>query len=253
MGAESGGEIFNLETDSVALSAGALKSPHLLMLSGVGPKDQLEEFGIPVLQEQPGVGQNLFNHPMGSVTFKVKDGIELASDSGALRFGLRNTSAPPPQPKDVMLHSMGVFNVMTREVLPEGTARIACALELPEGSGWLRLASADPTTVQPSFNYRYFHNDNDLRRMRGAVRLACWLLESDAYNDVSDGRTDPTGEVLASDENLDRWLRQTVGTSHNVPGTCKIGPHSDPMAVVDQQCRVRGFTGLWVADSSVMP
>ena len=250
--AESGGEIFRLETASVVLSAGALKSPHILMLSGIGPRDQLEEFGIPVIQELPGVGQNLWNHPMVSVSFQVKDGIELFSNAGALRFGLRVTSAPPSYANDVMLHALGIFNIMTGEVLPERISRIACALELPDGCGWVRLASGDPT-VQPAFNYQYFHNANDMRRMRDAVRLATGILESDAYQDVSEGRVAPTDEILADDSALDLWIRQTVGTSRHVSGTCKIGPASDPLAVVDQQCRVKGVKGVWVADSSVMP
>ena len=75
---ESGGEVFNVEADRVVLSAGAIKSPHLLMLSGIGPKDQLEEFGIPLVHELPGVGQNLFNHLSAQITFKVKDGMTLA-------------------------------------------------------------------------------------------------------------------------------------------------------------------------------
>ena len=249
---ESGGEIFNVEADQVVLCAGALKSPHLLMLSGIGPREQLEEFGIPVIQELPGVGGNLFNHPMGNVSFQVKDHVELHANAGALRFGLRVTSEPPSQPCDVMLHTLGVFNVMTGEHLPDRTARIACALELPEGSGWVRLASADPT-VQPAINYRYFHNENDMRRMRDAVRLAASMLESEAYRDVMDYRISPTDEVLAGDDALDSWIRQTVGTSRHVSGTCRIGPDADPPAVTDQQCRVRGVQGLWVADSSIMP
>ena len=249
---ESGGEIFHINSDSVVLSAGALKSPHILMLSGIGPQGQLNEFGIPVIRDLPGVGAQLWNHPMSSVSFQVKDGIELDSNAGALRFGLRVTSEPPSQSNDIMLHTMGVFNVMSGEVLPTQTARIACALELPDGPGWLRLASAAPT-VQPSFNYRYFHNDNDIRRMQNAVRLAATILESDAYQDTVEGRTAPTDEVLASDETLDQWIRENVGSSRHVSGTCKIGPDSDPMAVVDQHCRVRGVTGLWVADSSIIP
>ena len=63
----------------------------------------------------------------------------------------------------------------------------------------------------------------------------------------------PRDEVLSDDPALDLWVRQTVGTSRDVSGTCKIGPDADPMAVVDQECRVKGVTGLWVADSSVMP
>ena len=116
----------------------------------------------------------------------------------------------------------------------------------------MRLASADPT-VQPTFSYRYFHNDNDIRRMRDAVRLASKLLESDAYQKLSDGRINPTDEMLASDEALDSWIRTSIGSSRHVSGTCKIGPDSDPMAVVDQQCRVKGITGIWIADSSVIP
>ena len=68
-----------------------------------------------------------------------------------------------------------------------------------------------------------------------------------------DYRISPTDEVLASDDALDSWIRQTVGTSRHVSGTCRIGPDADPLAVTDQQCRVRGVQGLWVADSSIMP
>ena len=220
---ESGGEIFAVEADQVVLSTGALKSPHILMVSGVGPREQLEEFGVRVVHELPGVGQNLFNHPMGNVTFRVKEHVELHSNAGALRFGLRVTSEPPSFPNDVMLHTLGVFNIMTGETLPDRTARIACALELPEGSGWVRLASGDPA-VQPAINYRYLHNENDMRRLREAVRLAASILESDAYQGILEKRTAPTDEVLASDDDLDGWIRHTVGTSRHVSGTCRIGP-----------------------------
>ena len=250
--AESGGEIFTVACDRVVLCAGALKSPHILMLSGVGPRDQLAEQGVPVVVESAGVGQNLFNHPMGSVSFQVKDDVRLTANAEALRFGLRVTSEPPSHPNDVMLHTLAVWNVMTGEMVPSGTARIACALELPDGSGWVRLQSSDPT-VQPSINYRYLHNENDMRRMRDAVKLACSILESDAYAGVSSGRIAPDDETLDSDDKLDAWIRQTLGSSRHVSGTCRIGPDGDAMAVTDQQCRVRGVEGLWVADSSIMP
>ena len=249
---ESGGEIFTVEGDRVVLCAGALKSPHILMLSGVGPRDQLEQNSIPVLVDSPGVGQNLFNHPMGSVSFQVNENVRLTANAEALRFGLRVTSQPPSHPNDVMLHTLAVWNVMTGEMVPSGTARIACALELPEGTGWVRLQSGDPT-VQPSINYRYLHNENDMRRMREAVRLACSILESDAYQGISEGRIAPDDDTLTSDDDLDAWIRQTLGSSRHVSGTCRIGPDGDALAVTDQQCRVRGVDGLWVADSSIMP
>ena len=250
--AESGGEIFTLQSDRVVLCAGALKSPHILMLSGVGPRDQLEEYGVSALVDSPGVGENLFNHPMGSVSFQVNEDVKLTANAEALRFGLRVTSEAPSYPNDVMLHTLAVWNVMTGEMVPSGTARIACALELPDGSGWVRLQSSDPS-VQPSINYRYLHNENDMRRMRDAVKLACSLLESDAYRGISEGRISPTDEVLADDSLLDKWIRETLGSSRHVSGTCRIGPDDDTMAVTDQQCRVRGVEGLWIADSSIMP
>ena len=250
--AESGGEIFTLQSDRVVLCAGALKSPHILMLSGVGPRDQLEQYGVSALVDSPGVGENLFNHPMGSVSFQVNEDVKLTANAEALRFGLRVTSEAPSYPNDVMLHTLAVWNVMTGEMVPSGTARIACALELPDGSGWVRLQSSDPS-VQPSINYRYLHNENDMRRMRDAVKLACSLLESDAYRGISEGRISPTDEVLADDSLLDKWIRETLGSSRHVSGTCRIGPDGDSMAVTDQQCRVRGVEGLWIADSSIMP
>ena len=249
---ESGGETFTVQGDRVVLCAGALKTPHILMLSGVGPRDQLEQNNVPVLVDSPGVGQNLFNHPMGSVSFRVNEDVRLTANAEALRFGLRVTSEPPSHPNDVMLHTLAVWNVMTGEMVPSGTARIACALELPEGTGWVRLQSGDPA-VQPSINYRYLHNENDMRRMRDAVRLACSILESDAYRGISEGRIAPDDDTLTSDDDLDAWIRQTLGSSRHVSGTCRIGPDGDAMAVTDQQCRVRGVNGLWVADSSIMP
>jgi len=141
---------------------------------------------------------------------------------------------------------------LTGDVPPDQVARISCTLGLPDGSGYVRLASADPG-VQPSFNYRYLQHPNDIRRVREGLRLAMRLLESDAYKDVADYRIYPTNDMLADDDALDLWIRQTVGTARHVSGTCKMGPDADPMAVVDQYCRVKGVQGLWVADASVMP
>lgn len=116
----------------------------------------------------------------------------------------------------------------------------------------MRLNSSDPSE-QPEFNYKYFTHPEDMRRMRDGIRLAVDILETDAYKDVAEARVEPTEEILNDDDALDLWIRKTVGSARHVSGTCKMGPDSDPMAVVDQRCRVKGFQGLWVADSSVMP
>ena len=135
---------------------------------------------------------------------------------------------------------------------PERVARISCTLGLPDGAGYVRLASADPG-VQPCFNYRYLQHPNDARRVREGLRMAIRLLTSDPYRDVADYRIQPTDDVLADDDALDRWIRQTVGSARHVSGTCRMGPDADAMAVVDQHCQVKGVQGLWVADASVMP
>ncbi len=262
--AESGGEVFNVEADRVVLSAGAIKSPHLLMLSGIGPEDQLQRFGIPMVHELPGVGQNLWNHLSAQITFKIKDGITLAADADAVHFCLHYTSQGTSAINDMVLRTNPVVDerqervpgfrakYLAGEVPPEQVARVSCTLGLPDGSGYVRLASSDPA-VQPSFNYRYLQHPNDIRRVREGLRFAIKLLGSDPYKDVVDHRIHPTDDVLADDDALDLWIRQTVGTARHVSGTCKMGPDSDRMAVVDQYCRVKGVRGLWVADASVMP
>ena len=250
--AESGGELFNVEAEEVVLSAGTLKSPHLLMLSGIGPKDQLEEFGVPLAHHLPGVGQNLWNHPIAAISFRVKDGVTLSADVTAARIALRYTSEGSRSANDMQLMTNSVFSPLTGEILSDRVALISCVLELPYGSGYLRLASADPH-VQPAFDYRYFQDAHAIRRMREAIRLGVELLESEAYGSIVERRISPTDDDLATDHALDRWIRRTVGTAHHVSGTGKMGPDSDPMAVVDQHCRVKGINHLWLADSSVMP
>jgi choline dehydrogenase-like flavoprotein len=262
--AESGGKVFHVEAGRVVLSAGAIRSPHLLMLSGIGPEDQLRQFGIAPICHLPGVGQNLWNHLSAQTTFKVKDGISLVTHRDAVHFSLHYTAEGSSAVNDMVLRSSPVVDerqervpgvrtkYLSGDVPPERVARISCTLGLPDGSGHVRLASADPG-VQPSFDYRYLQHPNDIRRVREGLRFAMRLLESDAYSDVADYRILPSDEIRANDDALDVWIRQTVGTARHVSGTCRMGPDSDPMAVVDQYCRVKGVQGLWVADASVMP
>ena len=262
--AESGGEIFTVEAEKVVLSSGALRSPQLLMLSGVGPKDHLEEMGIPVVNDLPGVGQSLWNHLSVHVNFKVKDGVEVPADLDAPHYRLIFTASDSELSNDLVLSTVNVVDereervggfrtqYRTGDVPPERAGRISCTLGIPRGSGYVRLSSSDPT-VQPEFNYRYLQHPEDLRRVREGIRLGARLLESEAYRDVVDYRITPTDEILADDDALNLYMRQTVGTARHVSGTCRMGPDSDSMTVVDQYCRVKGMQGLWVADASIVP
>src|SRR5207249_9967990 len=98
-------EVFRIEADRVVLSAGAIRSPHLLMLSGVGPEDQLQQFGIPVVRHLPGVGENLMNHASAQVTFKVKDGISLDAHRDAVHFSLHYTAEGSSAVNDMVLRT----------------------------------------------------------------------------------------------------------------------------------------------------
>jgi len=262
--AESGGKVFRADADRIVLSAGAIRSPHLLMLSGIGPENHLHQFGIRTLCHLPGVGQNLWNHLSAQLTFKLKDGVSLDVHRDAVHFSLHYTADGSGVINDMVLRTNPVIEereervrgVRTKyligDVPPERAARISCTLGLPDGSGYVRLASADPS-VQPSFNYCYLQHPNDARRVREGIRMAARLLASDAYKDVADYRIQPTDDVLADDDALDLWLRQTIGSARHVSGTCRMGPDTDPQAVVDQYCHVKGVCGLWVADASIMP
>ncbi len=248
---ESDGEVFVVEGNEIVLSSGGLKSPHLLLLSGIGPAEQLQAHGIPVVVDSPAVGQNLRNHPSVSVSFRVKAGVELPAEVGA-RVALRITSEGSDHPNDVMIQTNSLFVTLSGEPMPAGHVRMTCALELPYGSGEVRLASSDPLQ-QPQFNYRYLEHPDDRARLRAAVRLCLDLLKTGPYQDIVAEVLEPTPETLAADDAMDEWMVRTMGTSRHVSGTCKMGPDDDPTAVVDQYLRVKGVQGLRVADNSIIP
>ena len=250
--AESGGETFTLEAEEIVLSAGGIRSPHLLMLSGVGPGDHLSDLGIPVVHHLPGVGQNLRNHPNASVTLRLKGGVRLEPDSFAQRIAVRFTSDGSKFRNDMMLMVSSLFLPISGEIIPEGAIHLSCSLQLPSGAGELQLTSSDPH-VQPYFEYRYLSEAGDRLRMREGIRLCVRLLEHRAFQEIVTERISPTDAELASDDALDNWLLRNVGTARHISGTCKMGPVSDHLAVVDQYCRVHGLEGLRVADTSVMP
>ena len=249
---ESGGERFVVEGDEIILTAGAIVSPQLLMLSGVGPADHLREMGIELVHELPGIGQNLRDHPNIRVPVQVKADFPLDPEAPRTQLALRYTAAGSDDRNDMQIMQSSFSSPIGGDPLEAEGIRFTCILELAVGAGELRLASTDPT-VQPHLDYRYLVAPQDRERLREAVRLCARLLEHEAYRDIAEKRLQPTDEELASDDALDNWMRRTVSTSQHISGTCKMGPASDPMAVVDQYGRVYGLAGLRVADASVMP
>jgi choline dehydrogenase-like flavoprotein len=130
--------------------------------------------------------------------------------------------------------------------------RMTAGIQLAVGQGELRLTSADPT-VQPFLDYRYLEDEFDRQRLREAIRLCVKFTEHETFQDIIAERVEPTDADLASDDALEAWLRREVTTSQHISCTCKMGPASDPMAVVDQFGRVHGLANLRVVDASIMP
>lgn len=251
---ESGGEQCAVTGEQIILSAGTIASPHLLMLSGVGPAEHLRSLGISVVHDLPGVGKNFRDHPLVPVLFRLHENFIDDAQGPRLQLGLRYTVPGSSIRNDMQLMPSWFTDprgYTYADADPLGV-RFVAILEKALGSGAIRLASADPH-VQPALDYRLLSHPVDVERMRQAVRLAVRLAESPAFQGLITDRIAPTDADLASDAALDRWLLANVSTAHHLAGTCKMGPSSDRMAVVDQYCRVHGLQGLRVVDASVMP
>ena len=254
---ESGGERFIVEVEEIIFGAGAIASPQLLMLSGVGPAEHLRSLGIQVVHDLPGVGQNLRDHPYVGVLLRVKEGVAPDPDAPGIQTCLRYTADGSSDRNDIQIMPPSFSSPLGGDPLEGEYVRLLCSLELAVGSGELRLTSTDPH-VQPHLDYRYLVDSWDRQRQREAIRICIRLLEHEAFRDIVIGRVTPTDQDLASDEELDAWLLKSAADPTRLigghsSGTCKMGPESDSLAVVDQYCRVRGLEGLRVADASVMP
>ncbi len=252
---ESGGQKFVAEGEQIILSSGAIGSPQILMLSGVGPADHLQSLGIPVVHDLPGVGQNLRDHPLVYVTWRTKKEHSLDGFAPRIQMALRYTAEGSDLRNDmqVLMQSFATERVdRGGERMDPLGIRMIGILNLAVGSGEMRLTSSDPH-VQPSLDYRYLMNEFDRRRLRDVVRLCVKMGEHPAFKDIVEERVEPTDAELASDEALDAYIQREVTTAQHISCTCKMGPDSDPLAVVDQYGRVRGLEGLRIVDASIMP
>ena len=252
---ESGGEMFSVYGDEIVLSSGPIGSPQLLMLSGVGPAAHLGGMDVPVLVDLPGVGQNLRDHPQVSVVLQATESFQQDGLEPRLQVGLQYTARGSHLRNDMVIfcHSFvteeGYYVINDSPVI--GISLVP-ALYLAVGAGHVALTSKDPH-VQPHLDYNFLQEAFDRERMREGVHIAIELGESEEFRDIIQGCTDPTEADLQSVATLDAWMMRSVSTSHHISGTCKMGPSSDPMAVIDQHGKVYGTEGLRVADASIMP
>ena len=249
---ESGGEIFQMEAGQIILSAGAIASPQILMLSGIGPAKHLQEKGITIVADLPGVGQNLRDHPLVAVRVKTKDDFPLDPDAPRLQTVLRYTAGGSENRNDMQIFPSSFSTPLGGDPLAEEGIRFTCMLELAESAGELQLNSADPKE-QPFIDCRYLEAPRDRERLREGVRIIIDMMEHESFKDIVEELISPVESDLESDETLDQWMLENVWIGQHLSGTCKMGSDSDPMAVVDQYGRVHGIQGLRVADASIMP
>jgi choline dehydrogenase len=259
----------------VILSGGTYNSPQLLMLSGIGPADQLAEHGIPVQHALAGVGENLRDHYAPRFVARVKNISTINELSRGWRLGLEVAnyflrrkgilslsptqvycfwrSDPSVAVSDIQMtftpasYWEGVQGQLERE--PGMT--VASWQQRPESSGWVRLRSADPF-ASPVIQPNYLAEASDRKVLLGGMRLARRLLASEPLQPYYDHEDFPGPDVQTDDELLAAAKERGTTTFHPM-GTCRMGPASDRTAVVDDELRVRGMEGLRVIDASIMP
>ena len=249
-------EAFAVYGDEIILSAGAIGSPHILGLSGIGPAAQLRQLGIPIVQDLPGVGRNLRDHPDVPLAWHTRPGFRLFTLQVATgTVTLRHTAAGSPYKNDLVVY-MGNY-VAPRPMRGADHQNPTCigvsqCLYLAESQGELRLQSDDPRQ-QPYLDFNLLDEPFDRARLRESIRTCVALFRHAAFSDIVAARVAPSDDVLDDNAALDAWMKREVVTAHHVSSTCKMGPASDPLAVVDQYGKVHGMEGLRICDASIMP
>ncbi|HVP84818.1 MAG TPA: choline dehydrogenase [Rhizomicrobium sp.] len=256
----------------VILSGGAVNSPQTLLLSGIGPADTLKKFGIDVVSDLPGVGQNLQDHLDCSIQYEctqpitlysqlkpvnmVKTGLQyLLFNSGiatgqGLESGAFLKSRPDLEHPDLQYHFIAtlMFDHTRKKADRHGFMAHVCQLR-PQSRGFISLKSADPN-VAPLIQPNYLEAEEDRRALREGVKIARDVFAQKAFDPYRGPELMP-GAHVRSDEQIDAFVRETAETIYHPVGTAKMG--TDDMAVVDGQLRVYGVEGLRVIDASVMP
>jgi choline dehydrogenase len=259
----------------VILCGGAINSPQLLMLSGVGPRKHLEDMGIFVHQDLPGVGENLQDHLDAIVQFtcKAKEGYAVAAgmlgkyikagfdylfkrngifSSNIAEAGGFVSSSLANQGPDIQFHFLPAIlqDHGRRLAFGYGYGVHVCCL-YPKSRGSIKLQSNHPAD-HPLIDPAYLTHPDDQKVMIEGIKIARKLLSAPSFAEFEGSELYP-GEKVQSDEELLTFLQQRAETIYHPVGTCKMGLQSDPMAVVNNQLKVKGIEGLRVVDASVMP
>jgi choline dehydrogenase-like flavoprotein len=244
---ERDGQATRLEVGQVILAAGAIESPHLLFVSGIGPADDLRSYGIPVVADLAGVGKNLQDHPTHLLPVTPAANV-VQPDAITAPLGIHYTAADSPYEGDMHL----VLASTPPSPLTSASLTFGCTLNREVSVGRLHFASGDPSD-RPRLEFGYLQHPADRRRARDGLRIAISMMKLPPLSRLIESVEGPAADVLESDRSFDEWLCANVHTAYHTVGTCKLGPASDGLAVVDDHCRVYGVEGVWVADLSIAP
>lgn len=224
----------------VVLCAGAIDSPRLLMLSGIGPADHLRANGVDVVADLPGVGRHLQDHLKVSLRWKGTTTLPGSTVTAGLFTSSGSTSPPDLQ-----------FYVGRGLDQPDETITITVSHVRPHSRGRVTLRSKDPLAA-PVIQANYLDVDEDTAALLQGVRLARAFGTSRAYDHLRSDELEP-GPQATSDRELGGFIREKADTIFHLAGTCRMGPAADVEAVVDAHLRVHQVDGLRVADASIMP
>ncbi|MEP7204320.1 MAG: mycofactocin system GMC family oxidoreductase MftG [Ilumatobacteraceae bacterium] len=230
--------------DEIVLSAGAVMSPHVLLLSGIGPAAELRRHGIDVVADLPGVGTQCRDHPQLFLGFEQSRARQRGSEA-IVEIGLDTIVEGAPVSLMPYLRPMA-------ELVPGSGASaselvMGVLLQRAESPVRISLASDDPANP-PAINYHSLEVPIDRVRLRLAAEIGLSIIESPALQELGVHGSSPHGN-----EDLEAWITKNIATAVHLCASAPMGPDSDPMAVVDQYCRVRGVEGLRVVDTSVLP
>ncbi|OYV61339.1 MAG: GMC family oxidoreductase [Acidocella sp. 21-58-7] len=258
----------------VILAGGAINSPQLLLLSGIGPRAELAKHGIQQVHELPGVGQNLQDHldasiitrdktkravgvgPGSAITmFKAfleyrKSGSGMLASNAAESGGFARLTPESKRP-EIQFHFLPtMLRDHGRKLTPGYGMTLHCCQLRPKSTGYIGLKSNDPF-ADPLIQPNYLSHDDDLAELLAGYKLGRRIMNTKLMKDVAGGVELDPGPNATSDAQLIEYIRNNAETIYHPVGTCKMG--QDEMAVVDDRLRVHGITNLRVADASIMP
>ncbi|TKT74520.1 GMC family oxidoreductase N-terminal domain-containing protein [Aquamicrobium sp. LC103] len=259
----------------VILCGGAVNSPKLLMLSGVGPSTVLNDAGVPVVHELAGLGQNYMDHYTPRLTYRAKNAVSINGLASGprllgqmLRWGLGmpsilgmgvvlgaafwKTRPELNRPNIVVTFTPGTFKQGFLGRLDDFPGMTTGVWQLrPDSRGWMKIVSSDPM-AKPSIQPNFLAEESDRRTAVEALRIARKIMATPQMAALTETETMP-GIETDSDEELLAYTRSQGLCGYHASGTARMGRADDPMAVVDSGLRVHGMDGLRIVDASVMP